>query len=244
MRIRGLVGAADIRFGRDRRLEVSGKSTETPQGPGKRRVPPWRSEARGGRQGGIWRRVRWVRHPRRLKPSLVPSHAPVTAGWGGVGWERWRGRGPQTWSERRGSRRQQLGQRAARRRTAAGWGGRRRPRPWPRERTPRSSGPRRPAFLSTGPRPPQVRSQDSQAALPTDSQSAVREIRDLLSALPTSGAFGKANFRAEKQNIPRSRNCRSRQLSAESLYYTSPEGWRARPRPPGTPSFCRLTGGG
>lgn len=81
MRIRGVVGAAGVRSGRGRRPEVAGRSTETPRGPGKRRVPPWRSEARCGRQGGIWRPVSWVRHPRRLKPSLAPSHAPATGVW-------------------------------------------------------------------------------------------------------------------------------------------------------------------
>lgn len=64
---------------------MAGRSTETPRGPGKRRVPPWRSEARCGRQGGIWRPVSWVRHPRRLKPSLAPSHAPRNRGVGGSG---------------------------------------------------------------------------------------------------------------------------------------------------------------
>lgn len=161
VRIRGVVGAAGVRSGRGRRPEVAGRSTETPRGPGKRRVPPWRSEARCGRQGGIWRPVSWVRHPRDLNPPSRQATPPQQ----GCGWKRWRGRGPQTWSERLGSRRQRLGRRAAWQRAAAGRGGRRRPRPRPRAPTPRSRRPRRPgprgSFSSTGPGPPQVRSQDS-----------------------------------------------------------------------------------
>lgn len=39
---------------------------------------------------------------------------------------------------------------------------------------------------------------------------------------PPAGAFGKANFRAKKQNTPGSRNCRGSQPPAESLYYPDP----------------------
>lgn len=47
---RGLVGAAGVRFGREGRPEAAEKSPEPPRDPGKRRVPPWRSEALCGHQ--------------------------------------------------------------------------------------------------------------------------------------------------------------------------------------------------
>lgn len=71
----------------------------------------------------------------------------------------------------------------------------------------------------------------------------MRGIEDLLSALTAGASFGKANFWDRKQNTPRAASCGVRQLPAESLYYTSLDGWRARPGLRRTPSISLLIGG-
>jgi hypothetical protein len=85
---RALAGeAAGERFEREEapgRVEVD----ETPPDPGKRGATWALGTAQRDRSlGGIWRPVRAVRHPRRLKPAPAPNHAPGTqdGGGGGVG---------------------------------------------------------------------------------------------------------------------------------------------------------------
>lgn len=194
------------------------------------------------RPGGIWRPVRSLRHPRRLKPALAPSHTPGTGGRVGAAADSWHPhlvRTPQVLKAA------ELAERRGRVRLRAGAGGSA-PPPCPGAQIPRSSWQRRPVpplfFFrhwlrsSAGAQPGLV----GRFAHGLGAQGA--ELRISFPPSPLGRLLAKPTF-GLKSKIPQAAaSCGVRRLPAESLYYTSLEGWKARPRLRRTPSISLLIG--
>lgn len=165
--------------------------------------------------GGIWRPVRAVRHPRRLKPAPAPNHAPGTQEGGGVdrvgGWDT---EAPSSAQDAPGL---EEPHRWVVRARAAGA-----PEPGSALRWSAPAGRARwflrGSFLSTGSCPWQVQSQDRRPLCPRTPRDQRHALEGLVSALPTRERCDvcvrvpvrlfpcvfNANFQVKTKMLPRS----------------------------------------
>lgn len=174
--------AAGERFQREKRLLAEWKSMRRLRIQGSAGATRALGTAPRDRSlGGIWRPVRAVRHPRRLKPAPAPNHAPGTQEGGvdkGGGWDT---EAPRSAQDALGLEERHRWVVQAR---AAGA-----PEPGSALRWSAPAGRARwflrGSFLSTGSCPWQVQSQDRRPLCPRTPRDQRHALEGLVSALPT-----------------------------------------------------------